>query len=466
MKKLILGLGVLFAGYATTSLAALPTGVSSRCDVCVPSYCGGFTFGLTGLYWRPSSPQFEYGINFPNGASTDQGHHHYVDHNYNWGFKANIGYVFPCSGNDVNLTYTHWDHNEKDSARNTFNALPTFLEDFDFFDLIFPAAFTLASPITVTGTAVALTSLGVAAPVGFTAGPISELIIPIEVTDITEISANSDVENHTWDLDFGQTINVGCNFRLRFLAGLRYTRLEHNFKLRTTAVVNDQRAGFAFDVPATTTVGGVIVPIVGGSTLADLIPQLNVNAIVHDFVKVSSDFDGVGPRFGIDSSYHLGGGFGVVGSLSASLLVGETKNSFAERFDGTGTVTLLGGGALIDPIGSTIFLGETITAASPAFGTPIGIAFDPTLSVISFHHPDETRVVPNLDAKLALDWTYQFCNCSRSKVTIEAGYLVSHYFNALDREHDLAAFTSVAHHTRNTYDVSFDGPYISLQVAL
>src|ERR1700722_12049198 len=115
MKKLTVGLAVLLSGYAANSLAALPTGVASRCDVTLPSFCGGFTFGLTGLYWRVSSPELSFAQSAPTFFTTsntldirEQAHH--VNQNFNWAWSANIGYIFPCSGNDVVLAYTHYNH--------------------------------------------------------------------------------------------------------------------------------------------------------------------------------------------------------------------------------------------------------------------------------------------------------------------------------------------------------------------
>ena len=80
-----------------------------------------------------------------------------------------------------------------------------------------------------------------------------------------------------------------------------------------------------------------------------------------------------------------------------------------------------------------------------------------------FRHPEDTRVVPNLTAKLALDYSYQFCNCRHTKVVIQAGYQVDHYFNAIDRL-GLVAADEAALNTRHTIDTSFDGPYIGIQV--
>lgn len=456
MKKLTVGLAVLLSGYAANSLAALPTG-TSRCDVCVPSYCGGFTFGLTGLYWRASAPHLDYALSYPSFADDSflftNGHYHSIDNDYDWGWKANIGYVFPCSGNDVNLTYTHWDNDETDHVAN---------RDFAFLFPTLTSAFSdgFIAPfgvVTFTGTA---TIAGVA---GGTFTAPTPILIPFSPADVVSVSARSEFRNETWDLDFGQTINVGCNFKLRWFGGLRYTRLEHDLDVTHDFAVTE--TALALDpvliaVTLTTTTGTALV------APALIAPVVDVAATLRDIVHQKSDFDGIGPRFGFDASYHLGGGFGVVGSLSTSLLVGEHEATFSERILTGGTITV------VDATLTTIAIGDAEPGALPVSGElvtgPIGpVVLGPTFpdETFSFKHPDETRVVPNIDAKLGLDWTYQFCNCSRSKVTIEAGYMVSHYFNAIDRLSAVGAFTPDTR-SRHTIDASFDGPYVGVQVNL
>lgn len=457
MKRLTVGLAVLLSGYAANSLAALPGG-TSRCDVSVPSYCGGFTFGLTGLYWRPSSPQLDYLLSFPAFDTTGDflfanGHHHSVDHDYDWGFKANIGYIFPCSGNDVTLTYTHWDNDDHEHRDNFAFGFPTtgsiFVGGDTFFAPFGAATFTG----TVTVGAVATDLFAVTAPIS----------VPFTAADLAAVSASSRFENNTWDLDFGQTINVGCNFKLRWFGGLRYSRLEHRLKVDSLFAIDDVAVSLD-PVVVTATLTDSVGTLVGTSP-ALVSPVADVTATLRDIVHQKSEFDGIGPRFGCDVSYHLGGGFGVVGSLSTSLLVGEHEATLSERIETAGTVTFTVPGLTLVDI-APLFIGGALTNVTAEVVTAVApTILDPLVETVSFRHPDETRVVPNIDAKLGLDWTYQFCNCSRSKLTIEAGYLVSHYFNAIDRLTAADAFNTGERH-RETIDISFDGPYVGVQVQL
>lgn len=452
MKKLTVGLALILSGFAANSLAALPTGSSSRCDVSVPSYCGGFTFGLTGLYWRASSPQLDFGASFPSltvdgDPLFNNGNHRHLDHDYDWGFKANIGYIFPCSGNDVNLTYTHWDNDDRHHHDNNSGF---FLPDSALFtDGLASVPF---ATIAVLGTAFD-TTIGLAFDL-----PIS---IPFDPTDVVGVSARSNFENHTWDLDFGQSINVGCNFKLRWFGGLRYSRLEHD--LDTTVDLAETATGVVLapvDVVATLT-----PTTVGVTAVLPVTVTADIAATIRDIVHTKSEFDGIGPRFGFDASYHLGGGFGVVGSLSTALLVGEHEATYSERIETAGTVTIPTLADIAIGVGVTSLGIPVIDAVVTAPLAPIVVEPTDPLETISFRHPDETRVVPNIDAKLGLDWTYQFCNCSHSKLTIEAGYLVSHYFNAIDKVSGAGAFAP-QFGSRHTLDASFDGPYVGVQVAL
>lgn len=465
MKKLTVGLSLVFAGYAANSFAALPTGVSSRCDVNVPSFCGGFTFGLTGLYWRVSSPELDFGVSYPNTTSffTDSGdftsasfhaNSNRIKHDFNWAWSANIGYIFPCSGNDVNLTYTHYDHDRRGDSRDF--GFPTFLP----LSSIGLAPFIFDYPLD----SIEITGIGVTTvPVAFTA--VAEvdanLLLDIDPSDVTRVAAKADFENNTWDLDFGQTINVGCNFRLRWFGGLRYTRLKNNLDVVTDAVgslILDSApdplvlTGVTFSV----TTAGVTTAVSGGTAIL----EFDVDAFVRDVVHQKSDFNGIGPRFGLTGDYHFGGGFGLIGSLSTSLLVGNVESRLRTRIDVVADEVLPG--VVLASDAAVAFTGLTSVSEITAFGLD---DFDPEFVELGFNHPDETRVVPNIDAKIGLDWTYQFCNCSHSKLTIEAGYMVSHYFNAVDR---LSVIEAIAPElrTRHTVDVSFDGPYIGVQVAL
>ena len=84
------------------------------------------------MYWRPALSQLDYVLSYPDvGAgspiSLDGGSYHNVYPSYDWGFTAEIGYSLPCSGNDVNLAYTHYDHDHHDDLIDLV-AFPTLFD--------------------------------------------------------------------------------------------------------------------------------------------------------------------------------------------------------------------------------------------------------------------------------------------------------------------------------------------------
>lgn len=452
MKKLTIGLAVLLSGVAANSFASLPNG-GSKYGVCVPNFCGGFTFGLAGLYWRPSAPELDYALTYPTSDVLDftDGHYHSVEPDYDWGFRANIGYVFPCSGNDVTLAWTHFDHDDTDRVGNPGILLPSLSGTFNPAS---PFAFPLGFPFTVASITPVIE---VTATAGFEGLFTPLLTIPLDSTFVDLAAAKADFRVDAVDLEFGQSVNVGCNLHLRWYGGLRYAKLEN--KLHATYD--------ALDVPLTTVAADVITVVAGATTATvSITATFDILANLREVINQKSDFEGIGPRFGVDASYAIGcSGFGIVGGISTSLLIGEIDSTLFNRvedttvaFLDTATVTIAGTDATF-PV--TI---AGVTVPVEGVSTLIGATFTSSdAAELSFKHPDETRIVPNIDAKLGVDYTYAFCNPSHSKLTIEAGWMVSHYFNAIDR---LSAVGAVGpeFRTRHTTDVSFDGPYIGVQV--
>lgn len=93
------------------------------------------------------------------------------------------------------------------------------------------------------------------------------------------------------NLEFGQHIDVGPNYDLRLHFGGQYMRLDHDVFVRNA-----------------TTVAALSTSYTEG--------------------RWYSEFDGVGPRAGVDMMYNISNGFGVVARASASLLVGDNKATY------------------------------------------------------------------------------------------------------------------------------------------
>jgi hypothetical protein len=202
---------------------------------------------------------------------------------------------------------------------------------------------------------------------------------------------------HQADLTFGQWINVGCRLRAHPFAGVRYASL-------------DRDADSVY-----------LQPVIG-----------HYDKLIVD---ESSDFKGFGPLAGMDASYYVWGGLGVVGHLDSGLLVGDIDTSLASNI---------------------------------AAGSPVG------RYVFNFDHKSDStrRIVPVVDAKGGLDYTFMLNNSWDSYLTLEAGYQVSRYFNVVDRLATNVVISPTALVTtqgisgHKTSNVGLNGPYATLTLFL
>lgn len=352
MKKITLGFFALFSMLSFTSQAASQKAPSPNV-VSIPCFNGGLTFGLAGLYLRPSRTQLDYALVYPESLTTFRlidfasGRFENVKPDYHWGYSANIGYRFPCSGNDVRLGYTHYNKDDDDR----FFRSNEFVQD---------------------------VGIGL-----------------VDASVSTTVSGRITSEYQTVDLDFGQHLLYGCDLKMRFLGGVRYADL-------------DQQLNTAFIEAPESSLTGIVVDS-------------------HTHQKTS--YEGVGPRLGLEAAYNIGCGFGIVGQLDTALLVGDTDSRFSSD-------------QVISLVNVTSF----------------------TLSR-SIRYQQHTRIVPNIDGRLSLDYSYRLCSCPRSRFTVEAGYYVNRFFNTVDRI-SISQTTAPERRGRQTIASSFDGPYVGIQVSV
>jgi len=317
MKKLTLSL--VAAGLAASSLgayAAVPTGAAPF-QVVVPNLKSGIELTLEGMYLQPTNSDLVYSnaSTFPSNTVTNT-QTSSVKPNYDLGFRVGFGYIFPDSGNDVQVSWTHFDHNSTDSY--TYIPEPVF-----------------SSGVTKTN------------------------------------SGDASFKYDAVDLDMGQYLSIGTRLQTRVFVGVRGAQLK-----------SDMTGTFAY--PSATPTPGVSVR--------------------------NSKFTGIGPRMGIDTSYHVGDCFGIVSHFATALLVGNVDNSQVFTSEGQG---------------GNITNNTTDT---------------------------QTRVVPAFDAKLGVDYSIPFKN-NASSLSIEGGYQVTQYVDVQDRITDGVTKTS---------SIGFNGPYLSL----
>ncbi len=165
------------------------------------------------------------------------------------------------------------------------------------------------------------------------------------------------------DLIAGQYIDVGCRLRLHPTAGVRYIDFERNLH---------------------------------SIYVADQFSTNNPSGLIE--MKDDSDYSGIGPMVGLDASYYLGMGFGVVGHTDTAITIGSLNYN-------------------TDLAVTTVLNGNT-----PGL-----------FQGFEFEQPNYRLLVPIVDAKLGLDYTYMFYSMTNDDLTIEAGYALDQYFNVLDR---------------------------------
>lgn len=173
----------------------------------------------------------------------------------------------------------------------------------------------------------------------------------------------------TWDevnVELGQTVDFSATNRMRFHGGVQYSRL------------NSKANPFIFNT----------------STLATS--------------SWNSEFNGFGPRAGLDMNYGFGNGFGIYGKGAAALLVGTSS------FNDFTTTTFLSG--------------------------------------------SRTTVVPQFEAKLGANYTYAM---AQGDLTLDAGYMWVDYLNVQHNTFpsSVAGVTPVIHEG----NVAFTGPYFGLK---
>ncbi len=344
MKKLTLGIAAVGLAASLGAYAALPTGAAPF-QINIPNLKSGFMFNLTGMYARATNSDLDYAVVADSTITNVVNANVYsVKPKYGFGFKIGVGYVFPNSGNDLQLAYTHFNKSDSNSASA---AAGQFLGPIDF-----PFLFG-----------------------------------PIAADESASANGSADFKYNAFDIDVGQYVNVGTRLQMRFFGGFRYASIDDNFN-----------SVYTFAEPAN--------------------PGNNASLGVN----FSSDMVGFGPRFGVDSTYHIGNCFGVVVNISSALLVSRIK---------TGTQAVVNG------------------ALSPqVLNTPF---------TVNLRGDDVNRIVPNLEGKLGLDYSFPF---NSSVFSVEAGYQVSHYFNAIDR----VSAGSGLHVYRKTTGFGIDGPYLSLNL--
>ena len=222
---------------------------------------------------------------------------------------------------------------------------------------------------------------------------------PVFVNGWDTARGKSDYDYDHVDLVFGQKADFGQKVTLRAFGGLRYAQID--FK--------DEGYYLAQEVPVNGLQGNV--------DTAEL------------YARSKSEFDGLGLRAGIDTKVRLGSNFSIVGTFGGSLLVGDRDKSTSIN------------GSYIDR------------------NTGAGVPNAEFAATATIKTSDETLVVPELDARLGINYAWAFN--PDAALEIELGYETINYFDVKNTS-TLGYFDTIGHDN----DFSIRGPYLRLQLNL
>ncbi len=211
--------------------------------------------------------------------------------------------------------------------------------------------------------------------------PIGDLDDLAGAGDTAKGSQDTDVD--AVDLVFGQWIRIGQRVDLHPFGGLRYAAIDTDDKGTYTDISNTAANNF-------------------------------------QTAQFKSDFDGIGPRAGVDTAVHLGYGFSIVGTMAGSLLIGSTDSKYT--------------------------------------------TYNPNLTTAStnvYKSGSSTTIVPELDARIGVDYMYAFT--PETSMNVQLGWQVVNYFDVTNTD---AVDIAVPNTVNNSEDFGYQGPYLRLQVNL
>ncbi len=215
--------------------------------------------------------------------------------------------------------------------------------------------------------------------------------IPVSTTAY----GKQDNQYQNWDLMISQFLDVGTHMQLRLLGGISYLS-----ELNQTNSSN-----YTLEIPSYFRENDFLFAEVSDHS--------------------SSDYNGLGPRIGIDTRYDFGDGFGIVGGGSVAYYLGELENKDQLDWDGT---------------------------AHP-IGFPKPIHFDNHLTA---QDNQDDHAVTNLSANLGVDYVYFFDNEELSTLGLELGYEVDSYLEGI------GTFSAIDGDT-DVNNITFSGPYLNLK---
>lgn len=198
------------------------------------------------------------------------------------------------------------------------------------------------------------------------------------------------------DIGFGQYIAVGCRTMLHPKAGIHLAQIDESLITNYNGLRGVAEAGLDF---------------------------ANMTA------DAENDYRAYGLMAGLDSSFYLGQGFGLVEHFTGAISRLEEDES---KLD-------------------ISYIPNSIN----------GLAKN-----IEVHSWINTRYAPSIDGRIGLDYTYLLDKNANSTLTLEAGYRVLKYFHTIDtfivQDQSSDTNPNITLIERKTSDFGLSGPYINL----
>jgi hypothetical protein len=374
MKKNCILIIILFAVLMKNVSAALPTGALPF-DVNVPSLSGGPTVGLIGINWETGATEYDFALTFPCCLCDNEQlflRDGGLIHNISPDSRWNFKVTlgYIFPCSGSDITLGYLNFHQNNNRCLALNSCICRIHP------------TLSDKWPASGTVVLI-----------------DPILGIRALTVTGhpnlVSVNTVINHDVLDFDYGQSINIGSQLRFKLYGGIRYATLRNRLD-----VIHKLSKNF----PPIDMVD-VIKPFKG--VIVEEIAEFS------EEVSQSSYYEGAGPHFGTHFNYYLCWGFGLVGDVSMSLLAGNTNSNLAANFIRSTSAVIIQSDIPSLPVGQLI---RNIESERDA--VKIG---------------SQQKVATNIDARLGIDWSYQYCKCTHSKLNIEIGYMVSQYLNLLDR---------------------------------
>lgn len=144
-----------------------------------------------------------------------------------------------------------------------------------------------------------------------------------------------------------------------------------------------------------------------------------INSDVVGTGELRNQFDGVGPRAGVDAAMEIAGGFSFIARAAGSVIVGNYDWRYFDN--------------------------------NPVQAADIG-----TAGTEVFKNSDEHLMVPEADYRIGINYTHEFS--ADTSCGVELGWNVVNYFDVMDKSASRTASTVGV-----TSDWGFQGPYLRVQ---